>query len=192
MIWAWLCWSVMAKPADSVYVLSEVLQQESLARHTKMQDYQIRLQNTNTEKMHAIVDVFFSRAGFLAMLNRYGLGFGVVHDVALGKSMVSRATTETSKWFRLENDKTESWMLVVSKKEIYPIQSPFSLKRNQTLFDSIALILSSCADKTAEIEAPIRRWRGNNCAFGNTWIEWDPRKEYGFRVLASNVPAPLK
>ena len=55
--------------------------------------------------------------------------------------------------------------------------------RNETLFDSIRALKQGCARFSGEVDGSLRRWIGQNCSYGNVWIEWEATREYPMYIL---------
>jgi hypothetical protein len=185
MTWLLFCVSLgWSKPASSVVLFRSVLEKDSSEVDGVLGKEHLQVHKVNPLRRHAIADAMMMKPSFLAMLNRYGLGQDVVRDVAQGKKDLFLAKKTTAHWFWLKNNNDiDSWMLVVTRKEMYPEKNPFSRTRNDVLFDSIRHMKLGCRDFMGEIDGTLRRWVGQNCSYGNIWMEWDPTREGIFRML---------
>ena len=141
-------------------------------------------QRVNPLRQHAIAKALLAKPSFLAMINRYVSGADVAKDVATQKKDVYVLRKRSSRWYWLKDgDNTQFVMLALDKKEIYPERDPFSKVRNKTLFDSIRHLQEGCSRFTSEIDGTLRRWTGQNCPYGNIWIEWEATRKFPMYVL---------
>jgi hypothetical protein len=179
-----LGWS---QPASSVLLFRDALNSDASDVDVFLLKRRLQIHKVNPLRRHAIADSMMMKPSFLAMLNRYGLGTNVVRDVARGEKELFLATKRNAQWFWLKNgDRIDSWMIVISKKEMYPEKNPFSGSRNDVLFDSIRHMKTGCRNFMAEIDGPLRRWVGQDCSYGKIWMEWDPTRDGIFRILVQS------
>ena len=138
----------------------------------------------NPLRQHAIAEALLTKPSFLAMINRYVSGENITRDVASQKKDIYVLRNKSSRWYWLKEGKdTQFMMLSLTKKEIYPERDPFSKTRNKTLFDSIRFLQDGCTQFSSEIDGTLRRWIGQNCPYGNVWIEWEATREFPMYVL---------
>ena len=138
----------------------------------------------NPLRQHAIADFLLAKPSFLAMINRYVSGEDIAKDVASQKKDIYVLGNKSSRWYWLmEGESTQFIMLVLSKKEVYPVKDPFSKSRNKVLFDSIRFLQEGCSRFTSEVDGTLRRWVGQNCSIGNIWIEWEATREFPMYIL---------
>ena len=182
----WLCMLFsLADPSSSIIQLRN-MQDSSEVSNSKKNHIEPRI--INPLARHSIADSLMQKPSFLAMLNRYGMGKDVVHDIAQKKKELFVFRKKYSRWYLLkENNNILFTMLALSKEEIYPEKDPFSKSRNQTLFDSIRHLKKGCKSFSAEADGFVRRWTGQGCTYGNVWIEWEPTRAYPMYVLIESL-----
>lgn len=178
----WLCVLLSrAEPASSIVQLRNM--QESSKKKNAF-SMLVRFRKVNPHRRHSMADALMQKPSFLGMLNRYGLGEDVVGDVAQQKKEMFVYSTKSSRWYFVKENTSGAYaMLALSKEEIYPEKDPFSRARNETLFDSIRHLKEGCRSFSGEVDGFMRRWIGQDCPYGNVWIEWEPTRTFPMYVL---------
>lgn len=171
--------SVWASPAESIIRFRKMLGSDNNEKTPLPLPRPI-----NPARKHVLAEALLERPSFLAMINRYVSGENVAKDVATQTKEMHAWKTKTSRWYWLKNgNETQFTMLALKKEEIYPVKDPFSKTRSKTLYDSIQVLRDDCSRFTSEVDGTLRRWIGQNCAYGNVWIEWEATREYPMYVL---------
>ena len=173
-----LSWSA---PSQSIVQLRNMIESSQEQQEKGMR---IQPRRVNPLRQHALAEILLARPSFLAMVNRYVSGENIAHALATQKRDMYVSESKASRWFFLKDaEKITYAMLALKKTEIYPEKDPFSSSRNKTLFDSIHFLREGCARFTREVDGTLRRWSGQNCSYGNVWIEWEATREYPMYIL---------
>lgn len=173
-----LSWSA---PSQSIVQLRNMIESSQEQQERSMR---IQPRKVNPHRQHALAEILLARPSFLAMINRYVSGENIAHALATQKKDMYVARSKSSRWYFLKDTEVITYtMLALKKTEIYPEKDPFSSSRNKTLFDSIQVLREGCSQFTSEVDGTLRRWSGQNCSYGNVWIEWEATREYPMYIL---------